>query len=214
MTIQATRATYTYTRTFSHDMVNWLKKGLVRDGFMPEDLSVASGSEVLRQTWLNVHRRSVNDVQHEVRVMWYQAVEMEEGISTAEATERVDTWIANLESGVWVDVANEVTIADELEKVDLTATPTLNQAEATAARKIHKMANSNPVSKQVLFYMLQGYPTHSVNFCKTAGIHTATMKATVHNLTKAANCPKDENLVKYLKQILMISQRSQGGLTK
>lgn len=219
MTTQTARTAYIYTRTFSRAMVQWFKNSLIRDGFMPADLSVASGSAVLQQVWLNVHRRSVNDVQHEVRVMWYQAVEMEDGIDLAQATEKVEAWIASFQNGIWVDAASNgeaeaVTVASEAQKVELTTAPALNKAEVTAARKIRKMIDKNPITKQILLYILQECPTHTVGFCKTAGIHTGTMQATVRNIYKAAGCPKNEDMIKHLKRILMIKTVTQGGWAK
>lgn len=219
MTTQTARATYSYTRTFSPAMVNWLKNSLIQRGLIPADLSVASGSAELQQAWLNVRNRSVNDIQHEIRVMWYRAVEMENGIELSEAVEQVEARIAEWENGIWVDVAeddtcNAPTVAPEAQALKFTTPVGLSKDEVTAARKICKMIEKNPTTKQILFYILQEYPTHETGFCNTAGIHTATMKSTVHNICKAANCPKHRTITQHLKRILMIETTSQGGWAK
>lgn len=206
MTTQSA-TTYSYTPIFGTKFNNWLKAILIRDGFYPEDLSVVSGSAVLEHVWFNLQKRAVGDVLHEVRMMWHQALAMEEGIELGQAIAKVEELIttrnAFFNSGRGLVTGNPAErAAEEVKSTELIEAPELSAEEVKAARKLKKMAAKSDVVKQVLFYILQEYPTWETGFCNTAGIHTATMRATINAISKAAKCPRHRTLKDHLFKIL------------
>lgn len=160
---------------------------LITDGWLPVNIGVELGVDAIRKHYQAIRFRGYFQAEN-----WLLAI-----LSEATAIEKATP------ATIKVETITAPTVEVKIETAD---------AEIVAA--LTKFALTEPLNAQIMQYLVNGYAVGCHHFCKSIGVHTATMAARVNQIDKLSKRGRNQPLKDRLIQLYKVEIKSYGGQSK